>query len=82
MLELLPNLRAFALSLTDNPTWADDLVQDTILRAWASMSHFEGGTNLSACLPMKSAEASDGNIYLAFNAAVAKVAKQLRRAKR
>ncbi len=50
MLGLLPNLRAFALSLTNNPTWADDLVQDTVLRAWANMSHFEHGTNLSAWL--------------------------------
>jgi RNA polymerase sigma-70 factor, ECF subfamily len=50
MLSLLPNLRAFALSLTNNPTWADDLVQDTILRAWANLSRFERGTNLSAWL--------------------------------
>jgi hypothetical protein len=41
MLGLLPNLRGFALSLTNDPTWADDLVQDTILRAWANMSRFE-----------------------------------------
>ncbi len=33
-------------------------------------------------LPMKSAEARDKDIYLAFNAALAKVAKQLRRTKR
>jgi ribosomal subunit interface protein len=33
-------------------------------------------------LPAKSAEASDGNIYTAFNSALAKVAKQLRRTKR
>lgn len=33
-------------------------------------------------LPMKSAEAKDKDIYLAFNAALAKVAKQLRRTKR
>ena len=50
MLGLLPNLRAFALSLTNDPTWADDLVQDTILRAWANMARFERGTNLSAWL--------------------------------
>jgi RNA polymerase sigma-70 factor, ECF subfamily len=50
MLGLLPNLRAFALSLTNNPTWADDLVQDTILRAWANISRFERGTNLGAWL--------------------------------
>ncbi len=50
MLGLLPNLRAFALSLTNNPTLADDLVQDTLLRAWANMSRFERGTSLSAWL--------------------------------
>src|SRR5919109_3994705 len=33
-------------------------------------------------LPMKSAEAKDKDIYLAFNAALTKVAKQLRRTKR
>ena len=33
-------------------------------------------------LPMKSAEAKDKDIYLAFNAALAKVGKQLRRTKR
>ena len=33
-------------------------------------------------LPMKSAEAKDKDIYLAFNAALAKVGKQLRRSKR
>jgi len=33
-------------------------------------------------LPMKSAEAKDKDIYLAFNAALDKVGKQLRRAKR
>lgn len=33
-------------------------------------------------LPMKSAEAKDKDIYVAFNAALAKVAKQLRRTKR
>jgi len=33
-------------------------------------------------LSMKSAEATDKDIYLAFNAALAKVAKQLRRSKR
>ena len=33
-------------------------------------------------LPMKSAEAMDKDIYLAFDAALAKIAKQLRRSKR
>jgi RNA polymerase sigma-70 factor, ECF subfamily len=50
MLALLPNLRAFALSLTSDPTKADDLVQDTMLRAWAGISRFKPGTNLGAWL--------------------------------
>src|SRR5205823_3720495 len=50
MLAALPSLRAFALSLTHNVTNADDLVQDTILRAWKSIDRFEAGTNLNAWL--------------------------------
>src|SRR3982751_3848202 len=50
MLAALPNLRAFAGSLTHNLDAADDLVQDTILRAWKSIDRFEVGTNLNAWL--------------------------------
>jgi RNA polymerase sigma-70 factor (ECF subfamily) len=50
LLSLLPNLRAFALSLTNDPITADDLVQDTFLRAWANLARFERGTNLGAWL--------------------------------
>lgn len=50
MLHLLPNLRAFAFSLTNDPVRVDDLVQDTFLRAWANISHFERGSNLGAWL--------------------------------
>src|SRR5215216_5188603 len=50
MLAALPNLRAFAVSLTHNVTYADDLVQDTILRAWANIDRFEAGTTLNAWL--------------------------------
>ena len=50
MLAALPNLRAFAVSLTHNVTYADDLVQDTILRAWANLDRFAVGTNLNAWL--------------------------------
>ncbi len=43
-------LRAFALSLCRNPTLADDLVQETVLKAWKSMGKFETGTNMRAWL--------------------------------
>jgi RNA polymerase sigma-70 factor (ECF subfamily) len=50
MLAALPSLRAFALSLCHNTDRADDLVQDTILRAWKHIDRFEVGTNLNAWL--------------------------------
>ena len=50
MLAALPSLRAFAMSLSHNLDAADDLVQDTILRAWKSIDRFQVGTNLNAWL--------------------------------
>jgi RNA polymerase sigma-70 factor, ECF subfamily len=50
LLAAIPSLRAFALSFTNNRDRADDLVQDTILRAWANMDKFQPGTNLNAWL--------------------------------
>ncbi len=50
MLGYLPNLRAFAFSLTNDPIRVDDLVQDTFLRAWANLDRFERGSNLGAWL--------------------------------
>ena len=50
MLALVPNLRAFALSLTHDVNHADDLVQETLLRAWAALDRFEPGTNMKAWL--------------------------------
>ena len=46
----IPNLRAFAMSLTGNIDNADDLVQETLVRAFAHIDSFEPGTNLSAWL--------------------------------
>lgn len=46
----VPGLRAFARSLTQDSASADDLVQETILRAWAKLDSFEEGTNLRAWL--------------------------------
>ena len=46
----LASLRAFAVSLTRNMAAADDLVQDTILKAWTNIDKFTAGTNLQAWL--------------------------------
>lgn len=46
----LPQMRAFALSLTRDASSADDLVHDTIVKAWKSFDKFEDGTNLQAWL--------------------------------
>lgn len=45
-----PALRAFAWSLCRNSADADDLVQDTLVKAWAARDRFEAGTNLRAWL--------------------------------
>jgi RNA polymerase sigma-70 factor (ECF subfamily) len=50
MLATLPSLRAFAMSLTGRHDKADDLVQDTIMKAWAKQEGFELGTNMKAWL--------------------------------
>ena len=50
ILAALPSLRAFAISLAQDSVQADDLVQETILRAWANAHRFEAGTNLLAWL--------------------------------
>lgn len=46
----LPNLRAFARTIANNPARADDLVQDTIVKALANLDSFQAGTNLVAWL--------------------------------
>ena len=50
MLEAVPNLRAFAISLSRNVDRADDLVQETLMRALANIDSFQPGTNMSAWL--------------------------------
>lgn len=50
LIELLPSLRAFARSLAHNSAQADDLVQDTLVKALANVERFEPGTNLRAWL--------------------------------
>ena len=49
-LPLLDSLYASALRMTRNPADAEDLVQETMLRAYRSFDRFEEGTNLKAWL--------------------------------
>ena len=50
MLAAVPSLRAFGISLCGNVDRADDLVQETLLRALANIDSFQPGTNMSAWL--------------------------------
>jgi len=48
--KLLPDLRAFARFLVRDRIAADDIVQDSIVRALAALDQFQPGTNLKAWL--------------------------------
>ena len=50
VLATVPSLRAFAISLCGNIDRADDLVQETLLRALAHIDSFQPGTNMPAWL--------------------------------
>jgi RNA polymerase sigma-70 factor (ECF subfamily) len=50
LLAEIPSLRVFALSLAGNGDRADDLVQDTLMKAWSSAGSFAEGTNMRAWL--------------------------------
>jgi RNA polymerase sigma factor (sigma-70 family) len=45
---VIPHLRAFARGLCGRPDLADDLVQETMLKAWAAQDRFEPGTSMRA----------------------------------
>ncbi|MCE8007431.1 RNA polymerase sigma factor [Aestuariivita sp.] len=50
LVDHLPAMRAFATSLTRNSATADDMVQDTLVKAWTNIDKFEAGTNMRAWL--------------------------------
>jgi len=50
IVELIPALRAFARTFYRTPTDADDLVQETLLKALAHLDHFKEGTKLKSWL--------------------------------
>ena len=52
LVALLPSLRAFARGLCGNREMADDLAQDTMMRAWAARESYTQGTNFRAWMFM------------------------------
>jgi len=50
LLSTIPSLRAFAISLSGKRDRADDLVQETLTKAWKHQESFTPGTNLKAWL--------------------------------
>jgi RNA polymerase sigma-70 factor (ECF subfamily) len=50
MVAEMPYLRAFALSLSGSAAFADDLVQETLIKAWTHEASFARGTNFRAWL--------------------------------
>jgi RNA polymerase sigma-70 factor, ECF subfamily len=46
----IPHLRAFARSFANDTARADDLVQETLVKAWNGRESFEPGTNFRAWL--------------------------------
>jgi len=50
VIALIPMMRGYAMSLTRSRSEADDLVQDTLVRAWRFRTAYEPGTNLKAWL--------------------------------
>jgi len=46
--QVIPHLRAFGRSLSGSRALADDLVQETLMKAWAARQRFQAGTNMRA----------------------------------
>src|SRR3546814_19808789 len=50
LVTMIPHLRAFARSLTGSVDLADDLVQETVMRALRAQNQYQPQTNLKAWL--------------------------------
>ena len=50
LVDAIPRLRAFAVALCHDPSRADDLVQETLVKAWNAREFYKEGTNLKAWL--------------------------------
>src|SRR3984957_17658538 len=50
LLAALPSLRAFSISLCGRTARAEDLVQETLVKAWANIGSFQPGSNIKARL--------------------------------
>lgn len=50
LIAAIPGLRAFGMSLSGRSDYADDLVQETLMKAWHHQQSFEAGTNIRAWL--------------------------------
>jgi RNA polymerase sigma-70 factor (ECF subfamily) len=50
LIACIPRLRAFGVSLCGSADRADDLVQETLVKAWANLGSFAEGSNLRAWL--------------------------------
>jgi RNA polymerase sigma-70 factor (ECF subfamily) len=50
LLQSIPSMRAFAVSLTGNVDQADDLVQEAMVRGLTYIQQFQPGTNIQAWL--------------------------------
>jgi RNA polymerase sigma-70 factor (ECF subfamily) len=48
LVALIPRLRRYARALVGDRATADDLVQDTLERAWSKLQLFREGTDLRA----------------------------------
>jgi len=50
LISLIPVFEKFAIKFTGNSAAADDLIQETLVKAWAHRATFQSGTNMQAWL--------------------------------